>query len=145
MSLRTAYVSVLSALLGLGLSAHAAEPRAADQAADRACAYSVTAAPKAVQDTLSPAYAEPSKIDLKGVAKRMNTLMLEIGHCQALAQNHDNVDTDAEKHHAIAEWISLNQWLYRLTMFVDQNARGDLHMDWRREFETFIDVYQLKR
>ena len=143
MSLRTMVATVLWALLGVGLAAQAADTPSADEQAEPACGYSVESAPKTVQDTLTPAYADAAKVSLKEVAKRMNALMLEIGRCQALAQDHDN--NAATKHHDIAEWISLNQWLYRLTSFVDQNARGDHHMDWKREFEMFVDVYELKR
>ena len=107
------------------------------------CGHSLDSAPRTVQNTLTPAYADASKVDLKAVSKRMNALMLEIGHCQADAQ--DPANDNPNRQHDIAEWQSLNQWMYRLTMFVDQNARGDQHMDWKREFEMFQDVYELKR
>ncbi|CAN0490051.1 unnamed protein product, partial [Phaeothamnion confervicola] len=61
----------------------------------------------------------------------MSTLMLEIGRCQAMSMDGEN--RGPERNHDIAEWQSLNQWLYRLTNFVAQNARGDHHMDWKRE------------
>ncbi len=129
-------------LLGTAIPASAADPVDADISASPSCAYSVESAPKTVHDTLNPAYAEDSKIDLKEVAGRMKALMNEIGSCLAVAQDPGN---DAPtRNHDIGEWLSLNQWMYRLTMFVDQNARGDHHMDWKREFETFVDVYELK-
>ncbi len=107
------------------------------------CGHSLDSAPKTVQATLKPAYVDSAKVDMKAVAQQMNVLMLEIGRCQVMNQDHDN--RAASKDHDIAEWQSLNQWMYRLTNFVDQNARGDHHMDWKREFETFQDVYELKR
>ena len=115
----------------------------ASAADEPACGHSLDSAPKTVQSTLTPAYADSAKVDLKAVSKQMNGLMLEIGRCQAMAQDPSN-DTP-ERNHDIAEWQSLNQWMYRLTSFVDQNSRGDHHMDWRREFELFQDVYELKR
>ena len=107
------------------------------------CGHSLGSAPKTVQATLTPAYADGAKTDMKAVAKQMNGLMLEIGRCQGMAMGQDS--DPATKRHDIAEWQSLNQWVYRLTNFVDQNARGDHHMDWKREFELFQDVYELKR
>jgi hypothetical protein len=127
---------IVIGLLGLGLDG----ALAAD--APPPCGHSLDSAPRTVQSTLTPAYAD-SKVDLKAVSKHMNGLMLEIGRCQAYAQDPDN-DTP-NRQHDIAEWQSLNQWMYRLTSFVDQNARGDHHMDWKREFELFQDVYELKR
>lgn len=107
------------------------------------CGHSLDSAPRTVQSTLTPAYADESKVDLKAVSKQMNGLMLEIGRCQAYVQ--DPANENPNRQHDIAEWQSLNQWMYRLTMFVDQNARGDHHMDWKREFEMFQDIYELKR
>ncbi len=143
MLLRILFATVLWVLLDVGLSAQAADIPRVEAQAEPACGHSIESAPKTVQDTLSPAYADGAKVSLKTVATRMNELMLEIGHCQALAQDHDN--DNPNKQHDIAEWMSLYQWLYRLTSFVDQNARGDHYMDWKREFETFVDVYELKR
>lgn len=119
--------------LGWAVEADAAPP----------CGHTIESAPKTVQATLSPALPADTKADLKAIAQRMNVLMLEIGRCQAMAQDHDNQDRN--KNRDIAEWQSLNQWMYRLTNFVDQNAHGDHHMDWKREFETFAEVYELKR
>lgn len=115
---------------------------AAEPATAPPCGHSLDSAPKTVQSTLTPAYADSAKVELKAVAKQMSTLMLEIGRCQAMSMDGEN--RSPERNHAIAEWQSLNQWLYRLTSFVDQNARGDHHMDWKREFEIFQDVYELK-
>lgn len=107
------------------------------------CGHTLDSAPRTVQATLTPAYADESKVDLKQVSKQMNGLMLEIGRCQAMAQDPSN--DNPNRQHDIGEWQSLNQWMYRLTMFVDQNSRGDHHMDWKREFDMFLDVWELKR
>ena len=127
-----------SLLIGALASAHVL---AADPVEAPPCGHSLNSAPKTVQATLAPAYADSAKVDLKAVAKQMSVLMLEVGHCQAMSMGGEN--RSAERNHDIAEWQSLNQWLYRLTNFVDQNSRGDHHMDWKREFETFQDVYEL--
>lgn len=128
---------IVTSLLGLC----AAGARAAEQAPP--CGHTLNSAPKTVQATLAPAYADSSKVDLKAVSKQMNGLMLEIGHCQADVQ--DPANDNPNREHDIAEWQSLNQWMYRLTSFVDQNSRGDHHMDWKREFELFQDVWELQR
>lgn len=112
-------------------------------AQDGGCGQTLDSAPKTVQATLRPAYADSAKTDMKALAAKMNDLMLEIGRCQSMSQDVNN--TSPDKHHDIAEWQSLNQWMYRLTSFVDQEARGDHHMDWKREFELFQDVYELPR
>ena len=111
-------------------------------AEDSGCGHTIESAPKTVQATLTPAYGDP-KLDLKPLALRMSELMSEIGRCQSMAQ--DPANDSPNKNHDIAEWLSLNQWMYRLTSFVDQNSRGDFHMDWKREFEIFVDVYELPR
>ena len=142
MLLNTRYAIALWLLLCTAIPAQAADQASPEASASPSCTYSVESAPKTVQDTLTPAYADGSKVDLKEVAERMKLLMNEIANCQAVAQEPGN---DAPtRNHDIGEWLSLNQWMYRLTMFVDQNARGDHHMDWKREFETFVDVYELK-
>ena len=143
MLLKTRYATVLGLIVVTTVAAAAEDQTSAASSAKQSCAYSVESAPKTVQETLKPAYAEGPKVDLKEVAERMKVLMNEIGNCQALAQDPNNHTPN--RNHDIGEWLSLNQWMYRLTMFVDQNARGDFHMDWRREFETFVDVYQLQR
>lgn len=142
MLLKTSYATILGLLFGTAIAAEPADKASAAVPAAPTCAYSVEAAPQTVHDTLAPAYADASKVDLKDVAQRMKTLMNEIGACQAVAQDPNHHLPN--RNHDIGEWLSLNQWMYRLTMFVDQNARGDHHMDWKREFETFVDVYELK-
>ena len=136
MTSRSAFAAVLIGALG---SVHvlAAEPLATPP-----CGHSLESAPRTVQATLAPAYADSAKVDLQAVAQQMSVLMLEIGHCQAMSQDRDN--HSADRNHDIAEWQSLNQWLYRLTNFVDQNAHGDHHMDWKREFDMFVELYELK-
>lgn len=136
MTSRSMFAALLIGALG---SAHAL---AAEPVATPPCGHSLDSAPKTVQATLAPAYADSAKVDLKAVAKQMSVLMLEVGHCQTMSMDGEN--RSAERNHDIAEWQSLNQWLYRLTNFVDQNARGDHHMDWKREFDIFVDVYELK-
>jgi len=130
--------ALLSLLVG---ALHCASARAAEDASG--CGHTLASAPKTVQATLRPAYADSAHADLQALATRMNGLMLEIGRCQIMSQDVDNASAD--KQHDIAEWQSLNQWMYRLTNFVDQSARGDHHMDWKREFELFQDVYELPR
>ncbi len=137
MTSRSVFASLLIGVLG-NASAWSAE-----SAATPPCGHSLDSAPKTVQATLAPAYADSAKTDLKVVAKQMSVLMLEVGRCQSMSMDGEN--RSAERNHDIAEWQSLNQWLYRLTNFVDQNSRGDHHMDWKREFDTFQDVYELKR
>lgn len=136
MTSRSVFASLLIGALG------SAGVRAAEAVETPPCGHSLNSAPKTVQATLAPAYTDSAKTDLKALAKQMSVLMLEVGRCQAMSQSHEN--QSADRNHDIAEWQSLNQWLYRLTNFVDQNARGDHHMDWKREFETFQDVYELK-
>ena len=143
MLLKTRYATVLGLCFVTTVAAAAEDQSSLRSSATLSCTYSVESAPKTVQQTLTPAYAEGSKVDLKEVAERMKVLMNEIGNCQAVAQDPNNHTPN--RNHDIGEWLSLNQWMYRLTMFVDQNARGDFHMDWKREFETFVDVYELPR
>ena len=55
----------------------------------------------------------------------------------------DHANDAKTKQRDIAEWRSMNEWLFRLASFVDQEARGKPGQDWRREFETFLEVYEL--
>jgi len=119
----TALVCVLSAGVG--------------QAQD--CGHSVTGVPEEIKGILSPAYA--GEADLQAIAKQMNVLMLEAAHCQAAAQS--IIGRSRESEAEIVEWHSLNQWLYRLTNFVNLNANGDNSIDWRDEFKVFAEVYEL--
>ena len=111
-------------------------------AADYPCAHTWEQLSHAVQDAVTPAYRDEAHADLTALTNTLAGFQAEAGECQSQAQDHAN--DAASKQRDIAEWRSLNEWLYRLTSFVDQNARGDHSMDWKREFETFAEVYELR-
>ena len=115
---------------------------AADRSDDGGCGHTLESVPKEIQQTLTPAYKGNSVVDLKGVAKALSVLMLEVGQCQGMFQSEAYVSKT--KNQEIAEWQSLNQWLYRLVNFVDQEARGKPTVNWREEFQSFAQVFELK-
>ena len=105
------------------------------------CGHTVESVPHTVQTIVTPAYAGAAGVNLKDVARQMEILMLEAGHCQALTQSFENKSKDKEAQ--LTEWHSLNQWLYRLANFLGLNSRGDVSIDWREEYKLFAEVYEL--
>lgn len=105
------------------------------------CDHTIVSVPQTVQAILTPAYTGAAGVNLKDVARKMEILMLEAGHCRAITQSFENQsDTKATE---LIEWHSLNQWLYRLANFVGLNSRGDNSIDWREEYKLFAEVYEL--
>ena len=37
----------------------------------------------------------------------------------------------------------MNQWLSRIAGFIALNVREDFSMDWKKEYELFLEVYEL--
>jgi hypothetical protein len=128
------------ATLALALALAAPAPARADLR-EQGCKHTVTSVPGTIQAILTPAYTNAAGVELGKVAREMEILMLEAGHCQALTQSFENRGKTSEAE--LAEWHSLNQWLYRLANFLGLNSRGDFSIDWRREYESFAEAYEL--
>lgn len=129
---------LLSCLFGLLLA-----PLAASAEDDEGCAHrAIDVAPR-IKAVLGPRYAAPGDdAALADTHRELSALLIEIGHCRAVAQSieHPGVDRQTE----IMEWHTLNQWLYRLTNFVELNVRGDRSVDWRDEYSLFAEVYEFE-
>ncbi len=107
------------------------------------CAHSVESVPKNIQGILSPIYsARSSNERLAAASKELHTLMSEINFCRVFVLSGQTTST--EKQRDAMEWKSLNQWLIRLTNFTSLNATGDMDLDWKKEYELFIEVYELE-
>lgn len=124
--------------LGLALACLGLHAQAADIVP---CTHTWAELSRAVHTALTPAYQDGAKADLGALTSTLAGFLAEAGECQSLAQDHTNEAPTRKQD--IAEWRSLNEWLYRLTSFVELNSRGDMHTDWKREFETFVEVYEL--
>lgn len=111
--------------------------------AAKSCGHTTQSVPLSVQSLLAPLYAGPAApADLREAHRQLELLMLEAAHCKLSAQSVTGRSDAAEQE--LVDWHSLDQWLYRLVNFLDLNAKGEKTVDWRAEFETFAEVYELE-
>ena len=107
------------------------------------CAHSVESVPINIKGILSPIYLETSSDEsLATASKELHTLMSEINFCRVFILSGEA--TSKEKQRDAMEWKSLNQWLIRLTNFTSLNANGDMDLDWKKEYELFVEIYELE-
>ena len=107
------------------------------------CSYDAEDVAPRIKHVLGPRYvAAEDRGALNGSFHELEKLLIEIGHCRAIAQSGEVDDPLREQH--VMEWHSLNQWLYRLVNFVGMNANGDASVDWRTEYALFAQVYEFE-
>ncbi|MEX2479587.1 MAG: hypothetical protein WD928_01885 [Gammaproteobacteria bacterium] len=107
------------------------------------CAYAAADVAPRIKTVLGPRYGAAEDLEaLSGSFRELEILLLEIGHCRAAAQSGEVPDAHRQEH--VAEWHSLNQWLYRLANFVGLNARGDTSVSWRDEYALFAEIYEFE-
>ena len=97
---------------------------------------------KRVKQTLGPNYHDESSTPLRDALVSLDYLLEETGYCAATARAGANVGTDRQRF--IMEWHSMNQWLSRLGGFMALNVKGDFSMNWKDEYELFLEVYELE-
>ena len=81
--------------------------------------------------------AVPQKTTLTAI----DNLLEEAGYCAAVARAGGTSGDDRQRF--IMEWHSVNQWLSRIAGFIALNVREDFSMDWKKEYELFLEVYEL--
>jgi len=96
---------------------------------------------KRVQELLSSGYQDSSPTPLKESLTAIDHLLEEAGYCAATARAGGTSGNDRQRF--IMEWHSMNQWLSRIAGFMALNIRGDFSMDWKKEYELFLEVYAL--
>ena len=107
------------------------------------CAYSALDVAPRIKTVLGPLYAAAENVEtLAATHRELAELLLEIGHCRAVAQSGEIPDDHRQEH--VAEWHALNQWLDRLVNFVGLNARGDTSVSWRDEYALFAEIYEFE-
>ena len=70
----------------------------------------------------------------------IDNLLEEAGYCAAVARAGGTSGNDRQRF--IMEWHSMNQWLSRIAGFMALNIRQDFSMDWKKEYELFLEVYE---
>jgi hypothetical protein len=107
------------------------------------CAYSAVEVAPRLKEVLGPRYVIAENAEaLKATHRELEVLLLEIGHCRAVAQSAEIPDDNRQQH--VAEWHALNQWLDRLVNFVGLNSRGDSSVSWRDEYALFAEIYEFE-
>ena len=116
---------------------------AAATTAARDCGHTLASVPVSIKTILQPVYASGAQgSELDAARRQLELLMLESAHCKLSAQSMTRRSDAAEAE--LAEWASLDQWLYRLVNFVEMSSKGNDSNDWKREFEIFAEVYELE-
>ena len=122
------------------LSCPLAMPMAEDA---NGCAYAALDVAPRIKTVLGPQYAAAENVaTLAATHRELAALLLDIGHCRAVAQSAEIPDDNRQEH--VAEWHALNQWLDRLVNFVGLNARGDASVSWRDEYALFAEIYEFE-
>ena len=96
---------------------------------------------KRVQKLLHPGYKEKTAIPQRNTLTAIDDLLEEAGYCAAVARAGGTSGNDRQRF--IMEWHSMNQWLSRIAGFMALNIRQDFSMDWKKEYELFLEVYEL--
>tara|TARA_B100000700_G_C14611005_1_gene653561 strand:- start:188 stop:598 length:411 start_codon:yes stop_codon:yes gene_type:complete len=105
------------------------------------CAPTGDAMAKRVQEILHPGYVEKTAVPQKTTLAAIDNLLEEAGYCAAVARAGGTSGEDRQRF--IMEWHSMNQWLSRIAGFIALNVREDFSMDWKKEYELFLEVYEL--
>jgi hypothetical protein len=103
--------------------------------------------PSAIKGVLSPLRVHASdRARLSAAAQQLTALTNSGGDCRIRLQGDaQGRDKHGNSHREqIRDWISLNQWLDRLTSFVAMNAEGDLSVDWQDEYVLFAEIYEFE-
>ena len=113
------------------------------QEEDLNCPPTGDAMAKRVQELLHPGYIEKAAVPQKNTLTAIDLLLEEAGYCAATARAGGTSGNDRQRF--IMEWHSMNQWLSRIAGFMALNIREDFSMDWKREYELFLEVYELTK
>ena len=97
---------------------------------------------KRAKETLTFNYHDRNSMPLKTILMKVDYMLEEAGYCAATARAGGNQVTDRQKF--IMEWHSMNQWLSRLAGFIALNVDGDYSQNWKKEYEIFMEVYDLE-
>ena len=103
------------------------------------CAPTGDAMAKRVQEILHPGYENSCAAENHTDSNRQP--VEEAGYCAAVARAGGTSGDDRQRF--IMEWHSMNQWLSRIAGFIALNVREDFSMDWKKEYELFLEVYEL--
>ena len=95
-----------------------------------------------IKNLFTAAYHSKENDSLDSLRKKLEGFLVKAGDCSASARA--NAQNIKNRQNVIMEWHSMNQWLNRLHGFITLNTNKDFSQDWRKEYEIFMEVYELK-
>ena len=109
------------------------------------CNNPLQSAPIAVKHALGELYRiEPSADQLNAASVTLKDLMTAASYCRIEAQS-PIAHADARANRDLTrEWLSLHMWINRIADFVYLNARGRMHVNWKREYADFAALYEIE-
>ncbi len=126
----------VSLLFAGGHGAIAAEPRP-----EFDCGDPLKTVPGAINYTLGELYhSEPPAEKLLAASDELRQLVSVATDCRVYAQS----PSSGSAKELVTEWYGLNLWINRLADFVYLNAKGKDHVDWKREYAEFAELYEFE-
>ena len=116
---------------------------AAEEQTGELCEESPLSWPLEVRDTLQPLNTSADSDQIAAAGTRIEEIMNRAWYCRSVLML--SPEPSKAQQNDIMEWNALAQWLARVGDFMALNARGDESVSWRREYEIFLEVYEIDR
>ena len=105
------------------------------------CDDPVHSGPRVVKLTLGKLYRiEPTVDELNVASADLKALISAATFCRIKAQS----PLAGGSQSLTREWFALQMWLNRIADTVYHNARGRTHVDWKREYADFAEIYEIE-